>query len=282
MIMWGQSAGANAVVTYSYANAVDPIVKGLVAGSGAAAPSLGVNTTTFSTMASKLGCGDLSATDELSCMQKVDALKIQAYVLENGGGGFGGIGGMVADNVTAFANNTQRLAQGQIAKIPLITGVNRNEGAAFGEFSLNQTVGPDPADVRERDAMFVCGVDREANGRVAHNFTTYRYLFSGNFSNITPRYWLGAMHSSELPVVFGTHDIVRGQSTELEWQTSYAMQEFWVSFAANSSIAPMDHTGLPWPQYTGQNSSIIEFGNAIGSQKKPVTVMDEVYPLESC
>lgn len=115
--MWGQSAGANAVVTYSYANAVDPIVKGLVAGSGAAAPSLGVNTTTFSTMASKLGCGDLSATDELSCMQKVDALKIQAYVLENGGGGFGGIGGMVADNVTAFANNTQRLAQGQIAKI---------------------------------------------------------------------------------------------------------------------------------------------------------------------
>jgi hypothetical protein len=83
-------------------------------------------------------------------------------------------------------------------------------------------------------------------------------------------------------VVFGTHDIVRGQSTELEWQTSYAMQEFWVSFAANSSIAPMDHTGLPWPQYKRQNSSIIEFGNAIGSQKKPVTVMDEVYPMESC
>jgi hypothetical protein len=68
-------------------------------------------------MAAALGCGDLSAAYELSCMQKVDALKIQAYVLEYGGGGFGGIGGMVADNVTAFANNTQRLAEGKVAKI---------------------------------------------------------------------------------------------------------------------------------------------------------------------
>jgi carboxylesterase type B len=112
MILWGQSAGANAVVTYSYANPDDPIVKGLVAGSGAAPPSLGVNTTSFSTMAAGLGCGNLTATDELSCMQKLDALSIQNYVLE-----FGNIGGMVADNVTAFASNSQRLAAGKIAKI---------------------------------------------------------------------------------------------------------------------------------------------------------------------
>jgi hypothetical protein len=83
-------------------------------------------------------------------------------------------------------------------------------------------------------------------------------------------------------VVFGTHDIVRGQSTELEWQTSYAMQSFWVSFAANSSMTPMDHTGLTWPEYTGQGGSIIEFGSAVGSEAKPVAVMDEVYPLDSC
>lgn len=88
--------------------------------------------------------------------------------------------------------------------------------------------------------------------------------------------------TAELPVVFGTHDIVRGQSTELEWQTSYAMQTFWVSFAANSSMAPRDHTGLMWPKYTGRGGSIIEFGDGVGSQVEPVTVMDEVYPLESC
>lgn len=117
MILWGQSAGARAVVAYSYANPDDPIVKGLVAGSGAARPNLGINTTSFSKMATGLGCGNLTAADELSCMQKLDALDIQSYVLENGGGEFGNIGGMVADNVTAFASNSQRLADGQIARI---------------------------------------------------------------------------------------------------------------------------------------------------------------------
>lgn len=88
--------------------------------------------------------------------------------------------------------------------------------------------------------------------------------------------------TAELPIVFGTHDIVRGQSTELEWQTSYAMQTFWVSFAANSSMAPMDHTGLKWPAYKGKTSEMIEFGAGVGSQVEPVTIMDEVYPVESC
>jgi len=33
--------------------------------------------------------------------------------------------------------------------------------------------------------------------RVQYGLETYRYLSAGNFSNITPRYWLGAMHSCE-------------------------------------------------------------------------------------
>lgn len=178
MILWGQSAGANAVITYSYANPDDPIVKGLVADSGAAPQGLGVNNTSFSRMAAGLGCGDLAPDAELLCMQKVDAKAIQKFVLDNRSSGLGNIGGMVADNVTAFPNNTQRLVEGRIAKIvshpdlfsvtgdnaqqPLITGLNRHEGAAFGPFSLNQTVGPDPESLKAADRMFVCGVDREA------------------------------------------------------------------------------------------------------------------------
>jgi len=30
--------------------------------------------------------------------------------------------------------------------------------------------------------------------------------------------------TAELPIVFGTHHLFRGNSTELEWQTSFAMQ----------------------------------------------------------
>jgi carboxylesterase type B len=120
MVLWGQSAGANAVVTYSYANPDDPIVSGLIADSGTAATpgSVSTNTTSFSVMATSLGCGNLTATAELSCMQKVDALAIQKYVGDNTGGVFGNtLGGMVADNVTVFFNNTERLVQGRIAKV---------------------------------------------------------------------------------------------------------------------------------------------------------------------
>jgi hypothetical protein len=98
----------------------------------------------------------------------------------------------------------------------MITGNTKNEGAAFAPFSLNQTTSPDPEAIKMSDSMFICGVDAEAkyyclyvpstsstnivcSARASHNLTTYRYLFSGNFSNITPRYWLGAMHSCTSP-----------------------------------------------------------------------------------
>jgi carboxylesterase type B len=121
MVLWGQSAGANAVVTYSYGNPDDPIVRGLIADSGAAsAPTDGaVNTTSFTAMAASFGCANLTASDELSCMQKVEAFAIQEYVRANSGSGLGGnrLGGLVADNVTMFANNTERLMMGKVAKV---------------------------------------------------------------------------------------------------------------------------------------------------------------------
>jgi carboxylesterase type B len=113
MVLWGQSAGGNAVVTYSYANPDDPIVTGLIADSGAAPGSVSTNTTSFSQMAASLGCANLTAAAELSCMQDVDALAIQNYVQ----GTDARIGGMVPDNITVFANNTERLIQGRIAQI---------------------------------------------------------------------------------------------------------------------------------------------------------------------
>lgn len=124
MVLWGQSAGANAVVTYSYANPDDPIVTGLIADSGAASGSTSTNTSSFSMMASSLGCGNLSAPAELSCMQKVDALTIQSYVEDKSGGTMAtSIGGTVADNVTVFSNNTERLIQGRVAKVVSRAGI---------------------------------------------------------------------------------------------------------------------------------------------------------------
>lgn len=44
----------------------------------------------------------------------------------------------------------------------MITGVNKNEGAAFASFSLNQTLPPSPEELELPEKMFVCSVDKEA------------------------------------------------------------------------------------------------------------------------
>jgi len=130
-VLYGQSAGANGVITYSYAHPEDPIVSAVIAssGGGAADGSVGTNTTAFSTMAKDLGCGGLGAAEELACMQKVNATKIHDYVESHyprgpppGPGSDPSkmpprLGSMVADNVTAFVNNTDRLHKGLVAKV---------------------------------------------------------------------------------------------------------------------------------------------------------------------
>jgi carboxylesterase type B len=103
MVLWGQSAGARAVMTYSYANPDDPIVTGLIADSGSAS-AVSTNTTS---------CANLTAAAELTCMQAVDAFAIQTYVQ----GSDTRIGGLIPDNVTVFANNTERLIQGRITQV---------------------------------------------------------------------------------------------------------------------------------------------------------------------
>jgi hypothetical protein len=44
----------------------------------------------------------------------------------------------------------------------MITGVTKNEGAAFAAFTLNATIPPDPRSIKTISSMFVCGVDAEA------------------------------------------------------------------------------------------------------------------------
>lgn len=51
---------------------------------------------------------------------------------------------------------------------------------------------------------------------------TFRYEYGGNFSNISPEPWMGAYHSSELPMLMGTSGDFRGPSTPLEAEASVA------------------------------------------------------------
>ncbi|KAK7914982.1 carboxylesterase [Apiospora marii] len=266
IVIWGQSAGAGLVTSYVYANGEDPIITGAIANSGTVGvgpggddDESGVNK--FSRLAELAGCGGgLEAEEELACMQEIPALRLQA-ILQSRREEVPMFGAVV-DNTTVFANYTERLERGLVAKVPLITGTTSNEGAAFSEgpFNKSQTT-PPPPPPDDQTGPFDCSLREELKDRLHYGHTTYRYLFAGNFSNITPRYWLGAMHSSDLPVIFGTHYQFRGNSTELEWQTSYAMEEMWVAFAMDPSKDPSTSRGLAWPKYSLDSEAVVLFGN---------------------
>ncbi|PCD34332.1 hypothetical protein FGRA07_08650, partial [Fusarium graminearum] len=98
-------------------------------------------------------------------------------------------------------------------------------------------------------AAIVCPVAAEVENREKYGYPTYRYYYTGNFSNISPLPWIGATHSAELPLIFGTHYEYRGNSTEYEWQVADGMQSLWLSFAKNPTKNGIKGDGVTWPLY---------------------------------
>lgn len=116
MTLWGQSAGAMSVGYYSYAYPFDPIVTAFIADSGAAssqAPPEEDPHAAFSALSELVGCGDLSAGDELLCMQYVEADTLVAFVSNTSSLSFR----PVADGLTRHANVSERTEAGLVAKI---------------------------------------------------------------------------------------------------------------------------------------------------------------------
>ena len=120
MVLWGQSAGANAVDSYAYAYSdEDAIVSGLIADSGAASQVNQVNYSSFSKLGSFFGCGGLSSKEELACMQKVDPHDIQNLLQGAASSGNTSVPsfGPVADGLTVHENNTERMESGLVAHL---------------------------------------------------------------------------------------------------------------------------------------------------------------------
>jgi cholinesterase len=83
---------------------------------------------------------------------------------------------------------------------------------------------------------------------------------------------MGAYHTSEVPLLFGTHGNYRSPSTKYEVAVSKSMQDAWRAFANNP------HEGLTnqdWPRFTAQKDVVRWFGedgkvaqNRIGDLKQ--------------
>lgn len=266
--LWGESAGAFATDGYLFAWADDPIVSGVIADSGNAISlepisTSGANNTQFSAIAAKFNCAGSPAA-ELSCMRAVPASELKAYMQAPPGGGGATDDALafptVTDNVTVFANYADRIVAGSRrfpSNIPLLIGTNKDEGGAVVPYSFNgsETAQSVPAALAPIAENFKFGLQcttiREVRLRAAAGAKTWQYLYAGNFSDVSPRPWLGAFHTAELPMVFGTFG-TEGQATSFEKCVSESMQDLYLAFAENP------HAGLAragWPPATGGTQS---------------------------
>ncbi|KAK2598765.1 hypothetical protein N8I77_012153 [Diaporthe amygdali] len=264
MILWGQSAGAASAAVYGYSYPDDPLVRGLIQDSGTEALVGSLHpeqvASNFSFVAAKLGCEGLVPAEELACMRQVPADDIENFLLAYSVAGktpslsFS----PVVDEKLVFSNWSERALTGSIAKIPAILGTNKDEGA-FTPYDPT-----DPAQVavfnQTLQGVFLCPAVMSTKIRAAAGLETYRYRYSGNFSNISPTTWLGAYHSSELPLLMGTHPNFRGNSTPEEYALSTFMQDAWVAFARDDGAAL---EALGWPRYDNSTAGglIMQLGH---------------------
>lgn len=111
--------------------------------------------------------------------------------------------------------------------------------------------------------------------RLADGIPVYRYLYSGNFTNLSPKPFLGAYHESELALIMGTHPLYRGNSTEFEYQVADLMQDSWLTFVASAGNPATMSAEVGWPEWTSVDGGLVRsFAPAPGVTATNVNLHD--------
>lgn len=256
MVLWGQSAGATLTGALSIGWPDDPIVTGFIQDSGAV-EGQGVHTvytdtthSNFTFLANQLGCTG-NATSQVACMSTYPQADIEAFIQywQDSGKTPALVFQSYNDNVNTFANYTEAYYSGHYAKLPKILGHNRVDGASTAALQSGppNIVGPTAEDEWLATLHVRCGMVAEAQIRENLGLTSYRFMYAGNFSNLSPLPFMGAYHSSELPMIFGTYADVGGPGTPFQDATSEAMQDLWLEFAKDPENG-LEKAG--WPKYS--------------------------------
>lgn len=275
MVLWGQSAGAASVDYQHFAFPSDPIVSGLICDSGTVylpSPGASLDTaqTNFTFVAESLGCPATPGLDQVACVRAIPSTTIEAFLksyLDNGTSPSLDFA-PIPDERVVFSNYTARYAIGALADIPAIFGTNTHEGESLtGPYSPD---GPSQSAAEQVTlGTFLCPAAMTSTQRTQAGRITYRYQYDGNFSNISPRTYLGAYHSSELPLIFGTYSDYRGSGTAFETATSLEMQDLWLGFAQD----PTNAQRAGWVPYTSGLALELE-SNRMVVQRRSVKKID--------
>jgi hypothetical protein len=156
--------------------------------------------------------------------------------------------GPIADERIVFSNYTDRYVAGQVTKAPMIYSSVANEGGSLAPYPLGHLQrGPNQTVANMITEEVICGAANSSILRAGIDLVTYRYQYAGNWTNQDPLPWMGAYHSSDLVMLFGTFNSDVAPSTQpLEGETSAKMEDLVLSFIKDPYNGP---PAVGWPQF---------------------------------
>jgi para-nitrobenzyl esterase len=193
------------------------------------------------------------------------------------------------DEVVVPTKMTEAFRQGAFARVPMLIGTNSFEAGFFGpawygtvqqkmgelwERARTLTDGYGTGNDELRAAQI--GTDRFAtmNTRIIaraaarHQVPVFRYYFC--YVSASQRGTLpGAIHTAEIPYVFGTLS-GHTQDNPEDLSVSRQMQSRWIAFARSSSPSPPG--GLTWPEYSRERETMLciaHSGEQLISEPRP-------------
>lgn len=239
--VWGHSAGGVSADVLNFAYHDNPLAAGFFLMSGAAMRTFAQGDNAlqknFTHVAKELGCNFPDDPEaEVECMQQVPVNLITNFV-----GHYGDnhktpylFFRPIADEKIIFKNYTKRAEDGLISKVPALITDTSNEQSSLITYPVgNLIAGPNKTEVDKGTlGEFICPAYNASNVRALNDLTTYRYQYTGNYSNLTPFSWMGAYHGADLPMIFGSYNLTGG-ATPFQQQVAETMQDYVFAFLAD-------------------------------------------------
>ncbi|KAJ4290191.1 hypothetical protein N0V90_010406 [Kalmusia sp. IMI 367209] len=275
---WGRSAGALSADVHAYAFHEDPIAQAYWLNSGTIfAGSLKQDPThsNFSFVARHVGCNSPSSGDEdessaaeLDCMRQVPFALIENFI-----GQYGDRGetpaltfSLIPDDRIVFTDYNARSEAGKIARAPVIMSNAANEFSSLVPWpAQNLSEGPYQPSVTTGDIAFVCATFNSTvyRNRMGADVPVFRFQHAGTFPNLNVYKWLGAYHASDIPMAFGTYDLLDGiaNATKFEAEVSQSMQDHVLAFVKDPYHGPQKAMGwMPLVASDLHGGDLIRFG----------------------
>ncbi|KAI0005743.1 alpha/beta-hydrolase [Xylariaceae sp. FL0662B] len=265
--LWGHSAGGVAADVLNFAYHDNPLAASFFLMSGVATRTFSQGDdalqTNFTYVAKELGCDFPDDPEtEVECMQQLPVSLISNFI-----GRYGDDKKEPAlffrptvDEKVIFKNYTERAQKGLISKLPALISDTANEQSSLIAYPVdNLAAGPNKTDVDKGTLdAFICPAFNSSKARAENNLTTYRYQYTGNYTNLTPFWWMGAYHGADLPMIFGSYNL-NGGATDFQKRVAETMQDYVFAFLADPEHGLKTLGWLPSNTGTDSNGPMVRF-----------------------